>query len=154
MNDMFIANMMMQFSAQQHMIQHQNAHLLNNHHKAFSYNNMKASSKIFHLVAGFNRDYHYAGIEQEPVSLFDNVEIIDIPSGMLHCYMKVDIIDENSIIIRCEIRKGYMHEEDIVDLLHKQILTAIGNGYINICAITGKNDEVAYDILLKMGFIQ
>lgn len=89
--------------------------------------------------------------EKEDVP-FIHREIIDMRSNEFICFIKVNIINEKTIIINCEVKKGYMDDEEFEELIHQQILIALKNGYTNILASVGKNDEMAEDILKKMGF--
>lgn len=84
--------------------------------------------------------------------MFDDREIIDVIHNEILCYIKVDVIDENSIIIKCEVKEGYMYEEDVREIIHNQILTALMNNYTNISAAIGQNDEIAGWILGELGF--
>ena len=112
-----------------------------------------------------NREAYHPDVYEQPLyyqeslftegkehSPFDEIEIIDMMTDRNLCYLSVDILNEDTVAIKCEVKKGYMQEEELEELIHEQILIALQHGYPKILAIVGKNDEMAEEILKKMGF--
>lgn len=160
MNNLFIPHAMMIMSHNNMMLQqHMDAqYLLSRRMSApYSYNKNYLSEDLNENINYYYREHNYNGndfgpkIEISPI--FDDYEIIDIKNNKLLCYLKVDIKNKDTISLNCELKSGYMFEEDAENLFKKQIIAALKNGYIKITAVIGKNDEIAGKILEKLGFV-
>lgn len=158
MDNMFVANAVMMMSAQQQMMWHQrmDMYYLDSRHQRFSYAEQMRDEDAPNIIYRKGHEPHYAentfGAVPEPEPMFDDREVIDMQNNRILCYIKVAIKDEISVEIQCEVKKGYMFEEDIEEIIEKQIFSALRNGYINISAVIGQYDEIAEEILKKMGF--
>lgn len=155
-NELFVPNTIMYMTAQHQMMMHQQMML--------DYGTNLKPRQIYHpnnfiapgIIYKERKEYNYTGNtfgtipEEKP--MFDDREIIDVIHNEILCYIKVDVIDENSIVLKCEVKEGYMYEEDVREIIHNQILTALMNNYTNISAAIGQNDEIAGWILGELGF--
>ncbi len=155
-NELFVPNTIMYMTAQHQMMMHQQMML--------DYGTNLKPRQIYHpdesipsaIIYKGIKDYNYEGNTfgaiPEEKSLFDDREIIDVIHNELLCYIKVEITDKHSIIIKCEIKKGYMYEEDVRKIIYTQIMIALKNNFTNISAVIGQNDEIAAKILEELGF--
>ena len=160
MDSLFIANSMMCLNMQQmHFQQHINDQLLLSGRKPFSYTASQLENSTPYIQCkscrrGVNyKNNTFGAVEKEP--LFDDVEIIDIQKNTILCYFKVEIVSREEVRMKCEIKKGYMFEEDVLALIQKQIVSALKNDYkkiSKISAVVGKSDEMAEGILSELGF--
>lgn len=158
MDNMFIANAVMIMSAQNQMMwqQRMDMYYTDSLHKGFSYAEQMHNGNPQEIRYGRRHEPYYAGntfgAVPEPEPLFDDMEIIDMQNSRILCYIKVEIKDRTSVEIQCEVKKGYMFDEDIEKVIEKQIFSALKNGFVNIFAAVGQHDEIAFNILKQMGF--
>lgn len=163
MQDMFIANAMMTMSAQNAMMMQQRMDInhLQSRQRRYSYAEAmrvkEERGKSGPIILREGRDAYYEGNnfgaikEKEP--MFETREIIDWKTQKLLCYIKVVANEEEkSVVIQCEIKKGYMYEDEAEEIIKNQIFSAFLNGFTIIRATVGKNDEIAGKILEGMGF--
>lgn len=161
MDDMFIASAMMTMDTHSQMMWQQKADtdFLITNNKGYSYvdnetGNVISNNKYDSIY--FSSEPNYSGNDfnccSKAQAIFDDREIRDTITDEIACYIKVENINTDTVLIKTEIKKGYMYEEDIESLIKKQIYAALRNGYVNIQAAVGKNDEVAGRILENLGF--